>query len=152
MLDPLSTLGTVALLKFFMPKVLTATVCGALVGLERERKNKTAGIKTNILICVGATLFTAISFTIGDIVPGVDPTRIMSYILSGIGFLGGGVIFKNADKVHGMTTAAIIWVMSAIGMIIGAGGYGLGLCMTLGMILMTVCVQYIERKYLDDQR
>jgi len=152
MLDPLSTLGTVALLKFFMPKVLTATICGALIGLERERKHKTAGIKTNILICVGATLFTAISFMVGEVVPGVDPTRIMSYILSGIGFLGAGAIFKNADKVHGMTTAAIIWVMSAIGMIIGAGGYSLGLCLTLGMILMTVCVQHIEAKYFNDSR
>ena len=105
-------------------KLGLAVVLGGAIGLEREIKNKPAGLRTNILICVGAALLTDVSIRIGilDGAPRVgDPARIAAQIVSGIGFIGAGTIMQGAGMVTGLTSAATIWVVAAIGMAIGAG-------------------------------
>ena len=143
-MDPLAKYSLVKLLAFYLPKLLTALVCGGLVGYEREKKNKVAGFKTNILICSGATLFTATAFLMAD-GTAMDPLRIVSYVISGIGFLGAGAIFKAKEKVMGLTTASFIWCISAIGIIIGAGGYLISVVLTLGILSVVVLLTLLEQ-------
>lgn len=103
-------------------KVVTAIILGGLIGLDREKKMKSAGIKTNILICLGSTLYVSIGLLNQGLV-GVpaDPNRIAAQVVSGIGFLGAGSIIHARGQVVGLTTAATIWVMAAIGVAIGLG-------------------------------
>ncbi|QOW08922.1 MgtC/SapB family protein [Kaistella flava (ex Peng et al. 2021)] len=99
-------------------KAVISLVAGLILGLEREMKDKSAGLKTITIICLGSTLFSILSYKLAGT---GDPTRIASYIVSGIGFLGAGVIFKEGFSVYGLTTAGIIWIAAAIGMSIGFG-------------------------------
>ncbi len=101
-------------------KLLIALVVGGSIGLERELRTKGAGFRTMMLICIGASIFTTLSQIIGV---NISPDRIASNIVVGVGFLGAGVIFKAEDKIHGITTAATIWITAALGMGIGDGFY-----------------------------
>jgi putative Mg2+ transporter-C (MgtC) family protein len=98
-----------------------AVVLGGLIGFEREWKNKPAGLRTNILICMSAVLFTEISYRSGLI--GGDPGRIAAQILTGVGFLGAGTILHHKGSVTGLTSAATIWMVTAIGVTLGWGAY-----------------------------
>src|SRR5689334_18124669 len=100
-------------------KALLSAAAGLILGFERELKDKAAGLKTITIITLGATLFAIISYKAA----GPDPTRIASYIVSGVGFLGAGVIFKDGFNVSGLTTAGIIWLAAAIGTSIGFGEF-----------------------------
>src|SRR5436305_11483399 len=109
-------------------RLTVALVLGAIVGFERERKEHGAGMRTIALVTLGSALFTIISAygfmsLLGIPHITLDPTRIASYIIAGIGFLGAGTIFlsRQSDRVKGLTTAAAIWVIAAIGMACGAG-------------------------------
>jgi len=114
-------------------KLLAAIVAGALIGAEREYRDKTAGFRTLIFICVGATLFTMFSFKIG----GENDPRIAANVVSGIGFLGAGVILREKGRVVGLTTAAMIWLTAAIGMGIGSGFFVLsGLTVAFILIIL----------------
>ncbi len=115
-------------------KILISLVAGAIIGMEREYNNKPAGFRTLILICVGSTLVTILSIDIGR---NNSPERIIANILTGIGFIGAGVIFKFDDKITGLTTAALIWVVSALGIGIGAGYYYLS-AFVLGIIMLVL--------------
>ena len=99
-------------------KIVASTVIGALIGLEREYRSKSAGLRTFTLICVGSTIFTILSEKMGM---KTSPDRIAANIVTGIGFLGAGVIFKMDDRVKGLTTATIIWVTASLGMSVGDG-------------------------------
>ena len=106
--------------------LLVSAFCGALVGIEREHASKPAGLRTNMFICVGSALFTLASLAswkyIAGGVPTVDPGRIAAQIVTGVGFLGAGVILKTkAGDIIGIATASTIWLVSAIGMVIGFG-------------------------------
>jgi putative Mg2+ transporter-C (MgtC) family protein len=103
-------------------KLLMAVVVGGMIGAEREYRDKAAGFRTIIFICVGSTLFTMYSSSLGG--PD-DPVRIAANIVSGVGFLGAGVILRGNAGVVGLTTAAIIWVSAALGMGIGGGEYAM---------------------------
>jgi putative Mg2+ transporter-C (MgtC) family protein len=106
-------------LTLFIPLVI-ATLFGSLIGLEREMRHKAAGVGTNILICVGACVFAIISSRVDP----YSPSRIASNILTGVGFIGAGLILKESDGVvHGVTTAAGIWMAAAIGLAIGFDYY-----------------------------
>ncbi len=104
-------------------RVLVAFVAGVIIGFDRERSGKPAGIRTQMLVCVASALMAGISVYLGKWygVAGADPARLMAQVITGIGFLGAGVILKNGNKVSGVTTAATIWITSAIGLSIGAG-------------------------------
>src|ERR1043166_3788768 len=104
-----------------------ALLCGAVLGLERQYNGHPAGLRTNALVSVGAALFVSVSHLFAH-QTGVDPTRITSYIVTGIGFLGGGVIMREGFNVRGMNTAATLWCTAAIGVLCGLGypQYALG--------------------------
>lgn len=102
-------------------QLVLASVVGGSIGLERELKGKPAGLRTNILICIGATLYTVLSVQMGNAVG--DPTRIAGQIITGVGFIGAGTILHTRGAVTGLTSAATIWVVAAIGMALGSGNY-----------------------------
>ena len=117
-----------------LTKILLAMVAGGLIGMEREFRDKAAGFRTLILISVGACLFTMFSARFS---PTGDPARIAANIVTGIGFLGAGVILKAGDRGLGLTTASTIWLTASLGMGIGAGFYGLvGAAALLTMIVL----------------
>jgi len=96
----------------FIVNVYSALGLGLLIGLEREFRQHPAGLRTNALVCVGSALFMSLTFLLHDV---GSPTRIASYIISGIGFLGGGVIIKQGVNIRGMNTAATLWCSAAVG-------------------------------------
>jgi putative Mg2+ transporter-C (MgtC) family protein len=113
-------------------KVLFSLVAGILLGMERELKDKAAGVKTISIICLGATLFSIVSLRF-------DPDRataLAAYIVSGVGFLGAGVIFKDGVNISGLTTASIIWMAAAVGTSIGFGEFYLAGCFLLASFLV----------------
>lgn len=113
-----------------------ALALGAFIGLERELSDKAAGLRTNILICVGSCLFAILSRLLA-VSAGADVTRIAAQIVSGIGFLGAGAIMREGEHVTGLTTAATIWVVAAIGVTVGFGYYSLAAAASV----MTLVVQ-----------
>ena len=133
---------------FFLRLVL-ACICGAAIGFERSRRFKGAGIRTHIIVCCGAALimivskygFADLTGAAGEIfngTRGADPARIAAQVVSGISFLGAGVIFKNKGAVKGLTTAAGLWVTSGIGLAIGTGMIGLGIFCTILIAVLQV--------------
>lgn len=105
--------------------LFVALALGAFIGLERELSDKAAGLRTNILICIGSCLFAILSRELAT-APGTDITRIAAQIVSGIGFLGAGAIMREGEHVTGLTTAATIWVVAAIGVAVGFRLYSIG--------------------------
>jgi putative Mg2+ transporter-C (MgtC) family protein len=103
-------------------RLLLAAAAGGVIGVEREFRRKSAGFRTNILISMGAAVFTILSLSLGG---ATEPTRIAAQIVSGIGFLGAGAIIRTRAGVQGLTTAATVWVNAALGMAAGAGHYHL---------------------------
>src|ERR1700742_289400 len=121
-------------------KIALAVLCGGIMGLERQYKNKTAGFRTIILICLGSTIFTMISQRAGQ---GVNIN-----LVTGVGFIGAGVIFKDNISVNGLTTAAVIWVAAAIGMANGSGNYMLAIISTFVTLAVLILFHLFET-YLD---
>ncbi|QNK62579.1 MgtC/SapB family protein [Pedobacter sp. PAMC26386] len=120
--------------------LLAILLCGA-IGTERELRAKQAGLKTMIMIGLGSTLFTILSIKIGV---ASNPDRIASNIVTGIGFLGAGVIFKEDSRVRGLTTACVIWIVAAIGMAIGAGYTEQAIGVTTVVLLALLLFPYVE--------
>lgn len=123
-------------------RLVLAAGLGAAIGLEREYRQKPAGLRTNILIAVGSALFTIMSLAMTG--RDGDPGRIAAQVVTGIGFLGGGAIMRNRDTVHGMTTAATIWVNAAIGVAAGTGQYSLATFTTALTLIVLVVLPPIE--------
>ncbi len=121
-------------------KIVVAIIFGGLVGLEREHHNQPAGLKTHIVLCVGATLITIVSLDLGREMAASrasDPTRIAANIVTGIGFLGGGAILRMGATVRGLTTAACIWTVTGVGLAVGAGYY-FPAAVTILVVLLTL--------------
>lgn len=119
-------------------RLLLSFVIGTALGMEREYRSKAAGLRTMIMICLGATIFTEISLSIG----GASPDRIASTIITGIGFLGAGVIFKDGLTISGITTATTIWISAALGMAVGAGEYMIAV---VGSVVVMIVLTVFER-------
>ena len=122
-------------------RLLLAAVLGGIIGFQRERAKKPAGLRTHILICLGSALFTVVSVL--GFTGSVDPSRIAAGVVTGIGFIGAGVIFRGmrGDKVMGITTAASIWITAAIGIAAGCGLY----IIAAATALVTLAVLMIPR-------
>lgn len=121
-------------------KIAVSIVFGGMIGLEREHHNQPAGLKTHIILCVGATLITIVSIELARDWAGplqADPTRIAANIVTGIGFLGGGAILRMGASVRGLTTAACLWAVAGVGMAVG-GGYYFAALVTILTILLTL--------------
>jgi putative Mg2+ transporter-C (MgtC) family protein len=126
-------------------RLLLAAALGAAIGLERELRRKPAGLRTNMLIALGAALFTMVSLALTS--SGGTPDRIAAQVVTGIGFLGAGAILRSGGSVHGMTTAATIWVNAAIGMATGAGEYGIAVIATLVTLVVLTLLPPIENYF-----
>ena len=116
-------------------RLLISFGVGAAIGLEREYRSKAAGLRTMIMICLGSTIFTEISINLG----GTNPDRMAASIVSGVGFLGAGVIFKDGLTVTGITTATTIWISAALGTAVGAGEYFIAVVGS-GVVLIVLTV------------
>jgi putative Mg2+ transporter-C (MgtC) family protein len=126
-------------------RLLTAAFLGALLGFEREVRQKSAGLRTNMLICMGSALFTLMSYELADVF-GADPGRVAAQIVTGIGFLGAGAIIRTQSGVQGLTTAATVWVNAAVGVAAGGGEYRLAFIATgiaLGVLLVLQPVEML---------
>ena len=128
-------------------KIALSAIVGCIVGFEREVRRKPAGFRTLALICVGSTIFTICSYKLGV---ADNRDRIAANIITGVGFLGAGVIFKNGASVSGITTAATIWIAAALGMLIGIGEYGLMVVSVLVSIFVLYALQFIQ-DYIDNK-
>lgn len=144
----------------FLIRLIIAVVLGFAIGLERELTNKYAGLRTHILVCLGACVFTLISiygfptFAQGDNViveqaTGVrDTARIAAQIVTGIGFIGAGTVLRNGPMVFGLTTAATLWIAASIGMACGAGLYDVALVSTVLSIVVLTLIRVLEKQFL----
>ncbi len=131
-------------------RLATAIVCGLAIGYERQIHHKASGLRTMTLICLGSTLYVLV----GEMMAAhgsenIDPTRIAAQIVTGIGFLGAGVIIHEGLTIHGLTTAATIWTAAAIGALIGAGYPLVGLVITGLIVVVLLIVSVIERRFLS---
>jgi putative Mg2+ transporter-C (MgtC) family protein len=127
----------------FWRHIGAAFLCGAAVGLERQLRGKVAGMRTSILITIGTSYFVTLGAAMAP--PGTDPTRVLGQVVTGIGFLGAGVILARGDRIVGVTTAAVIWVLAAIGSLIGAGHLQSAIVATLMALLVLVGVEGLEK-------
>jgi putative Mg2+ transporter-C (MgtC) family protein len=125
-------------------RLLIALVIGIIIGMEREMQHKAAGLRTSVLICLGSTIFTLSSIGFATIGTNVDPSRIAAQIVTGIGFLGAGTIIQTRGSVHGLTTAATIWVMSALGVSVGFGSYAMAIIGAVLAVIVLNAFQLVE--------
>lgn len=130
----------------YLISILVAAAAGGLIGIEREYRDKTAGFRTMILIAVGSALFTILSDVMGD--PDGESTRIASAIVTGVGFLGAGVIMKDGATIRGLTTAASIWLVASLGMGAGIGLYQLVFAVT-GIVLFVLWILPPFERWID---
>jgi putative Mg2+ transporter-C (MgtC) family protein len=133
-------------------KLVLAILCGGAIGFERELSRKAAGLRTNVLICMGSALFMIVSRHIGGGAPYTDPARLVAQVVTGIGFLGAGVILQARGSITGLTTAATIFVVAAVGIAIGDGMFGAALLSTALIIVVLVVLRRVERFVLRRQR
>lgn len=125
-------------------RLLLAALLGGAVGWEREKTHRPAGLRTNMLVALGSALFTMLSLSAFG--GAADPSRVAAQIISGIGFLGAGTLIRTGEWVRGLTTAAGLWTVAAIGMAVGTGTYGLAVSATLIVLVILECVRWIERR------
>ena len=149
----LSFFTPVQMLEFLL-RIVAACACGAAIGYERSRRFKEAGIRTHVIVCCAAALIMIVSkYGFVDMgtsgtgyfpgTSGADPARISAAVISGIGFLGAGAIFRNKNAIKGLTTAAGLWATAGIGLAIGAGMYLLGITVSFVICLM----QYVMHRF-----
>ena len=133
-------------------KVVLAGLLGFIVGLERERMGSAAGDRTFSLVAIGSALFTTLAFDVFGASAGNDPGRVAANVLTGVGFLGGGMILKEGGNIRGLTTAAGLWAIAAVGMAVGAERYLLGVLTTvLIMIVLAAERVYSAKRRRADQ-
>ncbi len=134
----------------FLLRLVVAMVLGAIVGMERQTRGRSAGLRTNILVCLGSAAiivaFQKLSLEFGmgaESAIRMDPARAAAGVITGIGFLGAGTIIKSNDHVRGLTTAASIWVVSAVGVTVGLGEYAIAIALTLLVVLTLYVLHYL---------
>jgi putative Mg2+ transporter-C (MgtC) family protein len=133
-------------------KLALAMICGGAIGIERELNRKPAGLRTNVLICFGAALYMVVSRHISGGAAYTDPARLAAQVVAGIGFLGAGVILQARGSITGLTTAATIFVVGAVGISIGEGLFSLGLFATVSIILVLVVLRKAEQAVIKRAR
>jgi putative Mg2+ transporter-C (MgtC) family protein len=135
-------------------RLILASILGGAIGLERELSGKEAGLRTNILICIGSALLTVLSLRLGHYLVETayvegDPSRLMAAIISGIGFLGAGTIIQARGSITGLTTAATLWVVAAIGIAVGAGTYIIATGTTIFVLAILIPLGLVEGLFLE---
>lgn len=135
--DPLTTA--------FWSTIGVSVVCGGIVGLERQLRGKPAGVRTSILICLGTAVFIHLGAAVAG--PGADTTRVVGQLVTGVGFLGAGVMFAREGVVTGVTTAAVIWILAAIGAAIGLGLHAGAIALSLVTVGVLVGIEGLESTF-----
>jgi len=129
-------------------KLCLAGLLGGLVGLEREMHSQPAGLRTHMIVSLGSCLIMLVSIHMNDLSPGKsDPARISAQVVAGIGFLGAGAIMRSGLSVRGLTTAACLWTVAAIGLAVGCGYWRAAVVTTVLTLITTVVFQKVERKF-----
>ncbi|TDQ30910.1 MgtC/SapB family protein [Zeaxanthinibacter enoshimensis] len=126
-------------------RIAAAMAAGIIMGVEREFKGKSAGLKTQTLVAIGAAVFVFISLVFAD-APNVDITRVLSQVIIGIGFLGGGVILQKGDRVEGLTTAATVWCSAAAGCLSAVGMFAELALLTVVVLVINVIFDIVDRR------
>jgi putative Mg2+ transporter-C (MgtC) family protein len=129
----------------FWIQVAVSIACGFIVGLERQLRGKPAGVRTCILVCVGTATFMRLGVMMDH--DRSDPTRVLGQIVTGIGFLGGGLILTKDGLIMGVTSASVIWVLAAVGSLIGVNRYADALAVSLVMVFVLLGVETLERGF-----
>lgn len=138
-------------------RLLLSMLLGGLVGLERERSNHAAGLRTHILVCMGSALIIMLSIYgfsefVHEVNIRIDPARLASAVITGIGFLGAGTILFTGKSITGLTTAASVWVVAAVGLSVGAGFYFASVAATLLILLTLVVFNKLEQRYIKGSK
>jgi putative Mg2+ transporter-C (MgtC) family protein len=128
-------------------RLALALTVGAVIGLERERRGRPAGLRTFILVALGSCLFMLVSIYVANLNGRGDPARIAAQVVTGIGFLGGGLLLRTGDTVRGLTTAAGIWAVAALGLAAGAGMYTVTVVGTALVLIVLAVLRPVEAKY-----
>lgn len=129
----------------FWARIGVAVLAGAVVGVERQLRGKPAGMRTSILICLGTAVFVSLGVEVQG--EHADPTRVVGQVVTGIGFLGAGVILTRDGMVHGVTSAAVIWILAGIGSAVGFGRYGEALALTAVALVVLVGIEWAENAF-----
>ncbi len=136
-------------LDFFL-RIICSIVLGSLIGIERELTNKSAGLRTQIMVCMGACIFTILSIygfsKAVTLYPLGDPSRVAAQIITGIGFIGAGTVLRQGLTVTGLTTASTLWIVAAIGMACGCGKISIAVISTLFAVAILVLIRIVEIK------
>lgn len=123
-------------------KLLIAVGLGFIIGLEREKSNKAVGIKTLSLITLGSSVFAIVSTQYFN----ADPTRVIAQVVTGVGFIGGGIIFKNDNQISGLTTAATVWCAAAVGVLVGIGMLELAVVATALILIINIVFEFFKKE------
>lgn len=126
-------------------KIMIAAGLGALIGLERELSGKDPSLRTFSLICMGSCLFALVSRYSPQGFTNADPARVSAQVVTGIGFLGAGTIFRSKAKIQGLTTAALMWLTAAVGLAVGLGRQELGCSATVLALLIIICLKLVHK-------
>lgn len=132
----------------FAIRLLASMLAGGFIGLERQRSNKSAGIRTNTLVALGSSLYVLVSVNLANL-DGTDPSRIISQIITGIGFLGAGVILQHKGSIRGLTTAATVWCSAGLGVLGGLGMFWELVLCTAAIWLVNTCLK-TDRFFADE--
>lgn len=135
-------------------RIVVSVIFGFAIGLEREVTNKSAGLRTQALVCLGSTIYTLMSVYGFDLhttslMLRNDPARVAAQITSGVGFIGAGVVLRHGTSVYGLTTAATLWVSAAIGMAVGVGSFFAATVGTLVTVLVLISLRALEKNFLS---
>jgi len=130
---------------YFGTRALVAVVAGFLIGMERTLSGHEAGIKTLVFVSLGSCVYSSLGFYLSAINPTIDPTRVIGQIVTGVGFLGAGVIVRTQAKVSGLTTAAIIWMTCSLGAAAGAGFVAVPLFAAITYLIIVFALKRIEK-------
>ena len=131
---------------FFGIRAFFALIAGLIMGIERTISGHSAGVKTLVLVSVGSSMFASLSFYMYSLYPHTDPTRIIGQIITGVGFLGAGVIFQKSNtKISGLTSSAMIWMACALGTIAGSGLFVIPVCASITLVIVIICLKKLEK-------
>ncbi|MCE9553722.1 MAG: MgtC/SapB family protein [Planctomycetes bacterium] len=136
-------------------RLSAALLCGAVLGWEREARGKAAGFRTNMLIALGTAAFTLLSLEVAAMEAGAgsrfDPLRAIQGVIGGIGFLGAGAVIRSEGSIHGMTTAATVWVVGAIGIACGIGSYSIAIVSVIFCFIVLTLLDVVARRFIHDE-
>lgn len=145
----MDTESLITITPFDWPSIFTALLCGTIIGFERQVRGKPAGIRTSALIILGTYVFMACSIYVSKNANMTDPSRIIGQVITGIGFLGAGVMLSKGRSVYGVTSAATIWALAAVGVCIGIGELYSALKLSAVVVVILFGVDYFEEKSQD---